>query len=66
MKYEFLRSKRFWVTAIGLASTVAAGFGLDIDQDVLIAIVGFLIGAYNIGQGLADQGKEAEKIKLQK
>jgi len=39
--------------------------GVDIGIETIIGVVTIVFG-YLGGQGLADQGKEAEKIKLQK
>jgi hypothetical protein len=37
--------------------------GLDLDNELVLAILG-LVGTYVIGQGIADNGKEAAKLEL--
>ena len=54
-----LTSKKFLATIIG-ALTVALGQAFGLSEDQSLKISG-MIGAYVLGQGLADQGKEKEK-----
>lgn len=37
--------------------------GLNINPDVLAAAIVGLFGSFNVGQGIADNGKEAAKLK---
>ena len=58
---ETLASKKFLATVIGvLVST--AGKSLGLPEETIIQIVAS-ISAYVIGQGIADNGKAAAKIK---
>lgn len=56
-----LKSKKFWVTiATGVVTVFAESLGVKPDH--VQWLVG-LVGAYLLGQGIADHGKEAEKAK---
>lgn len=58
---ELLGSKKVVTTLIGVAATVAARKGFELDTELCMAIAGafaVLVGA----QGAADHGKEAAKI----
>ena len=55
-------SKKFQAAVIAVVVMVGAEIGLDLDTEALLAIVSPLI-AYILGQGIADHGKEAEKLK---
>jgi len=63
---DLLKSKKFWVSLLTtalVAITVLSGVDIDVEQ--IVAMISPMI-AYLIGQGIADQGKEAEKIKQDK
>lgn len=62
---DALSSKKAWALAIGLASSFLA-VNLGLDQAVvekLIEAIVILVSSYMVGQGIADHGKEAEKVK---
>lgn len=59
---ELLKSKKALVALIAAAVWVAGRFGLHLDQAELLGAVSPL-WAYVLGQGIADSGKEAAKIK---
>ncbi len=55
-------SLKFWTVVLGLVSSQAAKYGLEVDEATYWTVVGFfgvLLGA----QGLQDHGKEAAKLK---
>ena len=62
-------SKKQIMTILGaglVAFITAVGQGLGLSEDLiqwLAGLVAGLVGTYNIGQGIADHGKEAEKAK---
>lgn len=56
-----LKSKKFWMSLLGLVSVVLNHlFGMD--EQGLLAIGGIVM-AYLLGQGLADLGKEKAKVE---
>lgn len=59
---EMLMSKKFLSALAGVISAAVGRLGLDLASDDLLTILAPLM-AYIVGQGLSDQGKEAEKIK---
>ena len=59
---EIFTSKKALATAVGIIAPALKFFGVDIPTEELIAFVG-LIGAYVVGQGVADHGKEKEKVR---
>ncbi|MYC03603.1 MAG: hypothetical protein F4X61_03110 [Rhodothermaceae bacterium] len=61
---DLFKSKKAIATIMGLLVTLLEGVGLDIPQDTLVAVVG-LIAVYVVGQGVADHGKEKEKVRIQ-
>ena len=64
---ELLSSKKFTAMLLGLVAPWIAS-KLDVPpEQVLEALLplGILIGAYMIGQGKADEGKEAAKLNLE-
>ncbi len=64
---DIFRSKKFWYTIAGLGSMFLALI-LDVPEEqlteVLVSIIG-LFGSLIVSQGIADKGKEAEKIKAE-
>ena len=59
---ELLTSKKFAAAVAGVLVAAAARIGLDLPVEDVAIIVAPLI-AYIAGQGLADLGKEAAKMK---
>jgi|TARA_R110002096_G_scaffold55026_13_gene141634 uncharacterized membrane protein (DUF441 family) len=58
---QLFSSKKFTAMVIGIAATFLADkYGLDQEQTTLI--LGTII-SYIIGQGIADNGKEAAKVE---
>lgn len=59
---DFLRdlfgSKKFVAALAGVVFVAVNKLGLGIDENTVLAIIG-LIASYVIGQGIADNGKEA-------
>lgn len=58
---ELLKSKKFWISVIGLSVPVlngAFGWGLVVEE-VYAAMTPMIV--YVLGQGMADFGKEAKK-----
>ena len=55
-------SKKFIVLVSGLIVTALAKYKLDLDPVMIQGMLGALI-AWLIGQGIADNGKEAAKVK---
>jgi len=54
---DIFKSKKVITTIIGLIVMIAAAKGLNVDpkiQEVVIQMIGVVIGGYNIGQGVAD------------
>jgi hypothetical protein len=56
-------SKKFALTFVGVLIAAAEGLGLGIPIHVFNVIEG-LIGSFVVGQGIADNGKEAAKVQL--
>ena len=61
---ELLQSKKFVAVLISITVWLAGYVGLDVDPIALAPIFATVI-AYIVGQGLADHGKEAEKLRQQ-
>ena len=59
---EILKSKKFLVAAVACGVWIAGRAGLDLDKEELLGAVTPL-WAYVLGQGIADHGKEAAKLK---
>ena len=59
---DLLASKKFLVTLVAIIVAVGGKFGLDLNTETVISIVGPLMG-FVLGQGLADFGKEKAKIE---
>jgi len=53
-------SKKFLVMLAGILLASASKLGLDLDEDLVNQILA-MVGAYVVGQGIADHGKEAAK-----
>jgi len=62
MLKQLLTSKKFAATLVAIAVWCGGRFGLDVQPDLLLPVVGSLT-AYVVAQGFADKGKEAEKEK---
>jgi len=59
---DLLTSKKFQAAVIAVVVMVLSKIGLDLNPDMLLAVVSPLI-AYILGQGIADHGKERAKIE---
>ena len=55
------KSKKFWMACVGIVAMVVSSFIPAITEEMIMGIAGIII-SYIIGQGIADNGKEAEKI----
>lgn len=58
---KLLTSKKFLATVAGVLVALGSKIGLDLPTEATLSIVG-AIAAYVIGQGIADNGKEAAKV----
>ena len=58
---SLLTSKKFVAMVAGFVVTLLAKLKLNVDPTTIAALVAMVI-AYILGQGAADQGKEAAKI----
>lgn len=59
---DLLSSKKFIVMLVAVVMAVASKLGLDLDRELVNQILG-MAAAYVVGQGIADHGKEAAKVK---
>lgn len=59
---DLLKSKKFMASLASMLVGLAAKVELDLDVQEITAILSPAI-AYILGQGIADHGKEAEKVK---
>lgn len=59
---QLLSSKKLVAAAIGVIVAVGGRLGLDLSTEDVALIVGPIV-AYILGQGIADHGKEAAKVK---
>ena len=59
---EIVRSKKFWTMIAGLIVIVSSKLGLNLSEQTILEVIG-LLSAYIVGQGIADNGKEAAKIQ---
>lgn len=57
-----LGSKKVWMSIVGVIVAIAGKQGLDLDVTEVMAVIAPIM-AYIVGQGIADVGKEKEKIK---
>jgi len=58
---DAMKSKKLWVLIIGITSIMVGHYlGLD---DALLSIIGAAIASYQVGQGIADHGKEKSRIE---
>jgi hypothetical protein len=57
-----LQSKKFIAAQIATLVWLGGKVGLSVDTETMAGIVGPIV-AYVLGQGLADAGKEAAKLK---
>jgi len=59
---DILKSKKFNVLLVGIIILIGNGiFELGLDEAEVTKMVA-LIGSYIVGQGFADNGKEAQKV----
>lgn len=59
---DLFNSKKFLVTAAGTIVSLVAKLGYDVPTEFVYALLG-LVSAFVVGQGFADWGKEAAKVK---
>lgn len=59
---ELLGSKKALTAIAGIILAIASRYGLNVPEELVQDIVQ-LLSVYIVGQGIADHGKEAEKIK---
>ena len=62
MDFSKFKSRKLWVTVLLSALTTLA-HGIGVSPDIIAVVIGLLGGTYNIGQGLADKGKEASEVQ---
>ncbi len=55
-----LKSKKFIATVLGVVGVILTNY-LGLSEEMSMTVAG-LVGAYVFGQGIADHGKEKEKI----
>ena len=53
---EKLKSRKLWITVVSSTLT-AVLVGVGLDPEVAAMIIGAIISTFNIGQGIADNGK---------
>ena len=58
---DLFASKKFIAMLVGIIVTLGAKICFDVDQETAAMIAG-IVGAYILGQGISDNGKEAAKI----
>ena len=58
---ELFGSKKFLALLAGLVAVLLKAFGVPIGEEALLPVLG-LIATYIVGQGVADNGKEAAKV----
>lgn len=58
---SLLGSKKFIATVGGIIVSLVAKTGMNLPAEHVLGILG-TVGAYVLGQGIADSGKEAAKI----
>lgn len=62
---EMVRSKKFVALLVGILAAVGAKLGLDAElSNELSRQIVALVATYMIGQGIADNGKEAAKVAV--
>jgi hypothetical protein len=59
---NLLGSKKFVAMIVGVISMLVAKIGWDVDDETITKVVA-LVASYVVGQGIADNGKEAAKVK---
>ena len=59
---ELLSSKKAVATLAGVLVAIAAKVGIGLEPDAVAAIVSPIL-AYILGLGIADHGKEAERLR---
>lgn len=60
---ELFGSKKFVALLAGMLAVVLKAAGVPIGEDVLLPVLG-LVASYILGQGIADNGKEATKLQV--
>jgi hypothetical protein len=60
---DLFGSKKFLAALVGLIVWIASVAGFDLDPDAVDKMLALTIVPFIIGQGIADHGKEAEKLK---
>ncbi len=58
---EMASSKKFIAMVGGLATVLVAKVGLDVPNETVMEMTGIVM-CYLVGQGIADNGKEAAKV----
>ena len=58
-----LSSKKALAAIAGVVVTLVGKLGLDLDTDALVLLITPIV-AFVVGQGIADNGKEAAKVAL--
>ena len=61
---DLLTSKKFLAMVVGIIMSIATKYGLNIPEDLVNQLVALIV-TYVVGQGIADSGKEAARIKVQ-
>lgn len=61
---DIFTSKKFWASVAGLLAVVGGKF-VGLPESAVEQVI-LLIGAYVVGQGLADVGKSAAQINQKK
>lgn len=56
------KSKKFWMAVVGIVAMIVSSFIPAITEEMIMGIAGIII-SYILGQGIADNGKEAAKIE---
>lgn len=62
-KFEFLKSKKFIIGCTGILCLTAAFIFGGLGTTEYTAGMSGIIGSFMIGQGIADNGKEAAKVE---
>ena len=58
-----LSSKKALAAIAGVVVTLVGKLGIDLDTDALVILITPIV-AFVVGQGIADNGKEAAKVAL--
>lgn len=60
---ELASSKKFLSLVVGVVVFILSRFGIGVGEEQLLPLVG-LIASFIVGQGIADNGKEATKLGI--